>query len=271
MNQTESAGAMGAVDAQFSKTKVLKPFPGFEQTYQGAPGTTPIVFPGTLDPRAGAPGYDPKLMAGIPMPVGARAYFWIPYCPNPEGGFQTYTYRFVYRYRNLRDYRVPGSADIPRPPYHIPSQTPGAPDNTVVPAAPRTVIPASWSSILFIQAEVASANGRSNLRVEEIVVPDSSLINLVRPLLPDGTEGVVQQGILDPATNPIAAPVPLFTEFWTDAGGDELLVYVVRSDPAADWDFTGTDLGFSNIYGTGNGTHAVFPESGVYMVTGTNP
>jgi hypothetical protein len=123
---------------------------------------------------------------------------------------------------------------------------------------------------------VLTENGKLVLRPEEIIVGRGGLINIFQPLLPDGKKGVLQQGVLDPATNPVAAAVPLFLPFWFDAEGDEIIILATREDieaPNVNWDFTNpdADLAFSNIYGNGNGTHKNFPDLGIYVQTGTTP
>jgi hypothetical protein len=275
-DEAEGTGAT-SVDAQFTTVQVLKPFNGFEAVYQGKPASTPIAIPGGRDPRAGQPGYDPNLIEGIPVPLGSRIILWIPQTPNPQQGSQEYAYRVVWRYRNLSDYRNPGRVDIARPPFHIPRQTPGAPDTTVG-TQQRVVIPASYRVVADEQTEAPLTDGRVNLHVEDVAIVGQQLIDVVRPLLPDGSVATIQQGILDPATNPVPAPVPLFLPFQFDAEGDEMLIFAVRAtlsgSPPPPWDFTspnGADFPFSNIYGTGGGTHANFAEVGILMVTGTNP
>lgn len=91
------------------------------------------------------------------------------------------------------------------------------------------------------------------------------------PLAPDGSNGVVQQGILDPGVAPGAAGDPIFTPFAMPAYGDELIVLAYPPSNLGNWDFAGSDLAFSYIYGTGNGLRATPLEStGVYVLSGTN-
>jgi len=267
------------VDAQMTAVKVIKPFDGFEAVYKGQPTSTPIAFPGVRDARAAAnkPGFDPNLLAGIPVPQGARVLIQFPLTPAPgeQGGFTSYTYRIVERFANLNDYRDPPRGQ-PRPAYHFPRSSPGAPDTTGGISKPRTLRPAFFKDIGFEAALMAASNGQLRLRPEEIILDAASLLNLGLPLLSDGGTGVLQQGVLDPETNPIAAPIPLFLPFWFDAEGDEIIILATRtdlSDPSDTWDFATTeaDLPFSNIYGTGNGTHPNFPDLGIYVQTGTTP
>jgi hypothetical protein len=251
------------VDAQLTNVRVLKPFEGFEARYQGRQALTPIAFPGERDPRARAQsaGFDPDLLAGIPVPEGARVILWLPICfsPVPPGNalfpFQFYSYRLIWRYQNLGGFRDP-AVKHKRAPYHFPRQTPGAPDTSSGPALPRSTLPASWHVIAYEQTEPATGAGNLVIRVEQITPT------------------------MDPATlgaDSGAASMPIFMPFWTDAEGDELIILATRTnattDPADVWDFTSPDLdlAFSNIYGTGNGTHPLLRDLGIYMQTGTTP
>lgn len=264
-------GASGmSNDSQFSVVKVLKPFPGFELIYQGKTHTTPIAFPGTLDPQAGQQGYADTLLAGIPVPLGAQLQIWVPACFTPDGGTQvTYRYEFVFRLRSLRDFRNP-AAGAPRPPWHLAVQLPGQPDSGDPTNPVRFVIPGGVAGIQFPADEVAGfAQAVINVRDAQYA-PIASGIQA--PVAPDGTNGVVQQGILDPAIAPGAAGDPIFSLFSLPALGDELIVLAFPPSNVGNWDFAGSDLAFSFIYGTNNGARPVPLEStGIYVLSGTNP
>jgi hypothetical protein len=255
-------------DAQFTNARVLKPYADFETIYQGNLHTIPIAFPGTLDDQAGQPGFAANLLKGIPIPFGSRLCAWIPVALI--GGDTTfYQYSFIWRLRNVRDFRTQAS----RPPYHFPKQRPGAPDSNVVPAAPRVVIPASRDVVIYEQTEPATF-GPGVMRVvnQSYRIGDGG--QAVAPLLASGggVTGIYQQGVLDPATaGALEAGSPIFQELWMDAMGDELMIIVTPQDDTGNWDFAGSDLPFSNIFGTGNGAHEVFPDIGIYIFTGTNP
>ncbi len=275
------------VDAQLTNVRVLKPFDGFEARYQGQQALTPIAFPGERDPRSRSGGFDPDLMAGIPVPEGARVILWFPICfsPVPPGNalapFQFYSYRLIWRYQNLGGFRDP-AVKHKRAPYHFPRQSPGAPDTSGGTALPRLTIPASWHVIAYEQPEPVPGGGAGNLvvRVEQITPRMDSVAQFIQPLLPDGRPGVIQQGVMDPGAlgaDSGAALMPTFMPFWTDAEGDELIILATRTSATTDeadvWDFTNPDLdlAFSNIYGDGNGTHERFRDLGIYMQTGTAP
>ena len=266
-------------DAQLTNVRVLKPFDNFEAVYQGKPALAPIAFPGTKDKRAEerAPGFDPNLLRGIPVPEGARVILWFPVCfisASQLNPFILYNYRLIWRYQNLAGYRNP-AALTKRAPYHFPRQSPGAQDTSLVgpPGVPRVTVPAAWHSVAFQQPEPAVGPAALNLRVESIT-PMLDLTAFFQPLLPNGNPGVIEQGVADPGAVP-GEVMPIFMPFWTDAEGDELIILATRNGVGTSdtWDFQDPtkDLAFSNIYGTGNGAHPSFRDLGIYMQTGTTP
>jgi hypothetical protein len=266
------------VDAQLGIAHVFKPADGFEQIYQGVSTSIPIAIPTKIDPRAGTPGFDPNLMEGIAVPQGARVLLTIPMCfvsdPQDLSPFRFYSYDLIWRFNNLGDFRAPPAGER-RKPYHIAKQSPGAPDTTLgPPGLPRVTIVSAWNVVAYEQPEPMTGEGSSNLRIERITPRIDEITSLLQPLLPNGQSGVVQQGVFDPATS--GAQMPCFVQFWTDAGADELIVLARRTNltsPSSTWDFTdpAADLAFSNVYGTGNGAHAILPGVGIYVQTGTNP
>jgi hypothetical protein len=259
-------------EAQFGIVQVLKPFPGFEDVYQGFPHSRPIVFPGILDPLAGRPGYSPDLEAGFAVPLGATIALAIPVAAAVQGNnvaVQSYEYQFHWRFRTLRDYRDPGIAR--RAPYHLPEQTPGAPDSLAAPGSQeRVALPAMPETEL-----VPLGNGVYEARPKRVVVAGFSA-GPGDALLPTGAQGQQQQGILDPLV-PAAigfAYDPIFALVYLTVGGDELMVSVTRTGAPGSWDFNtlGADLPFSNIYGkggTGPGTHPSYRRAGIQLTTGT--
>lgn len=267
MGRGEGSSKFVAADAQFTNARVLKPFDDFEAIYQGKTGFTPISMPGVRDPNAGTPGYSPNLVAGLSVPLGARILTWI---PQPCNVFTTYRYYFVFRMRSLRDFRNPAKGK-PRGAYHIPLQRSGQPDTSSGTAEPRVQIPAAVKVIAFEQPEPTEfcSSGVIRIRREDL---ESQMNPGGLPFLADGSVGVFQQGILDPASPVVGgiASQPIFLPFWFDAEGDDMIVVVEKSDNAA-WDFGGPDQVFSDIYGTGNGTHPPLPGSGILVFTGTNP
>lgn len=277
MGDNTAGSIMVAADAQFSVARILKPFPGFERVYQGVSYASPIAFPGGADDRAGQEGIAPNLMKGTPVPFGARLLVYIPVALTEIGGqgvaLQQYNYSFIWRLRNVRDFRQD------RRPYHFPRQSPGAPDG--VAGEPRFVIPAAIDTIIYEQAEPSAAGEKAIQRAyQQTYTVGLGFEPGTRPLLPGGVQGIYQQGVLNPAdVTALGAGGALFTPLWMDAAGDELIIIANRTTPSeppppgGNWDFTlaAQDLAFSDVYGTGNGSHEPYPDVGIYLFTGTNP
>lgn len=274
MGAEPSSSIHVAADAQFSVARILKPFPDFEASYQGQPAFRPIAFPGGRDSRAGQEGISPDLMLGIPVPFGARVLVYIPAAftqlPGPTTFVQPYNYSFVWRLRNVRDFRQD------RRPYHFPRQSPGAPDTTAPPGAQaRFVIPASIDAVLYEQGEPAPGVRAVQRAYQQTYTIGLGYELATFPLLPGGASGVYQQGVLNPAdVGIVGAYGAIFTPLWMDAAGDELIILANRANEGLGvWDFVddAADAAFSDIYGTGNGAHPSYPDVGIYLFTGTNP
>jgi hypothetical protein len=267
-----SGSAFAANDAQFGIVKVLKPFPNFEDVYQGKDRSTPIAFPGTLDAQANRPGYAPNLLAGTPVPLGARVVLWIPVC-IAEPVVQDVDYFFIWRLRNIRDFRDPGP-NSQRAPFHFPRQSPGAPDSTI--PAPRFVLPASCQQLVFDPVFPASDLPAVSVSKRNWLRIGNGSAGSVDALTPSGVPGIVQQGVLDPAFGPQAAGDPLFVPYSTYAQGDELIIFAMPqpAPPGAmyNFDLAAADFPFSNVYGkggTGAATHPSYPDVGIYLMVGT--
>jgi hypothetical protein len=272
----EEGGSLPVMaDAQFCKISVLMPFDNFEDVYQGQPGSYMIAFPGGIDPNSAAlqPGYSPKLQLGHPVPIGSRINVGIPICENGARVLSAYRYFFVFRDRNLRDYRDPGTST--RPPYHYPRQGLGAVDHTLAAFPHLFPIDARFNSILYTQTEDTTTGISVGNLYPEAVIPQQLLT--VNALAPDGTPVTIQQGIYDPAQIPDAR-MPMRGEFWLDALGDDMIILAQKVPTGgvfAAWDFAfgSADFAFSNIYGRGGlvAQHDVFRDGGIRVNTGTNP
>lgn len=251
-------------DPQFSKSFITRPFAGFETVYTAlVPATTPVQFTEggqALDPQAGKPGYDPNLVRGLGVPMGARVLLWIPNVFAQAGVVVIpYIWKLTWRLRNVFDFRQS------RIPYHYPKQGEGVPDG----ASPRTVIPAANHVIIVNQAEPGGVGVMTqNVRIEQLRPEPAAVGQDLLPLLPGGGTGVIQQGLLDPATfGPNTPFKPLYVPVEVAAAGDELLIGVLR-DSGGNWDFAGIDLTFANLFGSASGQN--LPDIGLYVHVGTS-
>jgi hypothetical protein len=263
-------------DAQFGNVRVLLPFENFEDDYQDRSGSVMIAFPGGLDPNAGQPGFDDKLILGHPVPRGARVSIGIPVVF--DNIVVDYRYAIVFRDRTLRDYRSPGANRI-RPPFHYAKQALGAVDGTVVGSPGRYPIDARYWTIGYEQAEpqAVAANVFPILNLyPELVIPKQILFP--QCLVSGGNAGTVQQGIYDPTQIGPSKVAVLRCEFQVDCNGDDMIVFAQKipdeEGEFSNWDFDGEDAGFSNFYGRGGyaaATHDVYEDAGIRVTTGTNP
>lgn len=255
---------MTLVDSQISFPTILKPLPTFESVYQGVVATTFMAFPGGLDPESakGTPGYASNLQGGIPVPYGSRLTIWLPYVPT-GGTPPVYEYRFIFRLRNVEDFR------LRRQPYHLPDQQYGVPDTSSGAPVDRFVVVAGSQILAYEQGE---PTGLVNLDTERWS-PMGGLLQGAAPLGAAGQGLILSQGVMDPATQPNYANQPLFNIFRCDAEGDELVILCRRRDVDTDrfWDFGGPDATFADLYGTGGGKHSPIPNLGIYVFTGVNP
>lgn len=269
-------------DAQFGISSILRPFSGFEGIYQGQACTTPLMFTQggeALDPLAGTPGYSPKLVRGLSVPYGARVSIWLPAIvgskPLPSLDVWYYHWVISWRLRNVYDFRQR------RIPFHYPKQGPGQPDTLNPAPTARVVIPAASNPIIYTQTQ-SSPTGQDITSALATDVAASTAINRTLPLLPDGTLGYFQQGVLNPATwGASGAGSVLYIPYEVQAQGDELLIGVSRSatadspvqnpDTEIAWGFAAgeVDARFSDMFGVGSGS--AYEDVGVYVLAGSAP
>lgn len=258
-------------DAQMGMFTVLKPFAGFEGVYHGQPGTTPIAFPGTLDPDAGKTGFEANLLRGLPVPLGGRLQIWIPMAVHALGDpTPDYAYQFVWRVRNQRD--VVRAINEGRQPtaYHLPSQELGRREDEVPPTGePLYFIPGASDVQVFEQAE--PADGPSFLNVMQQRYVPKVTDPWEQPLTPSGDPGVWQQGTYQASSANIPSG-PTWVPLWVDACGDELMILAYKTgDDPGNWDFNaeGADAAFGDTFGTGAGTMPNNPNIGILVSSGT--
>lgn len=264
-----TSGAVMA-DAQFGAARVVKPFPGFESRYQGLPGTTPIALPGVLDSLAGKPGYDPNLMAGVPVPMGSKLMLWF---PSVIGGGSAgpgqsitwpYRYEIRWRLRNLSDFQSNRAA------YHFPKQSLGENSQFVIPAAKNVILFEGGRN-----ADNLQSNFVSNRTVASVESYEFTTFSGPPPVMPNGQLGALEQGLGGtgsggPTDNQNAA----YNVIDIDARGDEMIIFVTKPPDQGPWDFTQgpgliNDQLFSRFYGGGTGK--ILPDLGIYAFSGSNP
>lgn len=265
-------------DPQFGLTAILRPYVGFDSqlgpgtpgSYQGINGSIPIMFTEggvALDAFAGKPGYSKELVKGLGVPFGARISVWLPIVGIFSEVARAYAWFFIWRQRNVLDYRVQ------RIPFHYPKQGLGVPDTTPTDQPPeRIIIPAAAHSIIVNDlAPPAGFPASSGLR-PELFIPGLLAEPSSAPQVPSGNSGVIQQGLLDPNVFANAA-VPMFQTVEVQALGDELLIACTKPD-AANWDFStlAQDAVFSLLFGANaaaiGGFTTPFVDIGVYVNAG---
>lgn len=259
-------------DAQFSNVRVFRPFAGFEEVYAGQSADTPIAIPGNLDSDAGKVGFDSNLIAGIPVPFGAKMVIWMPTIFNfsVEDGFtvRPYRYTIIWRLRNLRDFRTK------RVPYHFPRQTFGENQQFIIPSGVNTIItnaePRSVDVTNGLFATYRSSDsevGIENMSVRSVIPKP--------PLTPAGEDAAFQQGLAQ--GNVGSNTTVTFNPWQLDVMGDEMMLLVNKPEgDTAVWNFDDVgsatnDAGFSAFYGTASGTRAPIANMGIYLFTGSNP
>lgn len=247
--------------AEVGVRRLLRPPAHFLTTYQGVSAGSPIYFfegGRFLDSQAGKPGYDPTLAAACSTPMGAHLELWFPnvFWIDDTEALHGYQWILIPRLRTLFDYRQTKS-----PNWHIPTQRPGALDTTA-PAGQqaRIPIPAGYETVSYLQAEPATETAFALERVHSLQA-SMGTVTVPGPLLPDGTEQAVEQGILDPAVIADANRAQFMIRNLSFARADEVLIAVRRDTTLeANWDFDTTDLRFAQFFG--------FPDTGVYLFHG---
>jgi len=262
----DASETMG-IDAQMGIVRILRAYPTFAALYQGeAVATNAIALSEggiALDEQAGTVGYDPRLVAGLSVPLGAKCLLWLPNMWGRLGVDRLpYIYTLYWRMRNSYDYNQEYQK-----PYHFPKQVDGVAE-TLVEAGPRVVIPAACPSVTYVQDEPAVALVATQHMFHENFqqIGTAGAFNVINP---DGNRGAIQQGIA--ASSPLFGHLrPAFTAYETIAAGDELVIVVNRGDTdegaAANWDFEGADGAFNTFYGDPDN-----PDLGVYVIVGTGP
>jgi hypothetical protein len=253
-------------------THTLRPWEGFEATYQGQATTTPIYLcesnkPIDAEARKGLPGIDPNLVSGIPVRLGTRTAIWLPMLLTTPGfGVGApYIWQIEWRLRNCYDHRNTPEA---RMPFHFPKQGQGTPETLGPHPGARVIIPASFETQVYVQTEPVLMSERSYVHLRPVQIQIGNRV-LSRPLNPGGEHGVVEQGVY-PSSPGGSHTRPHYGLYETQSSGDEVILSLWR-DPAlgANWDFAGLDEELSKYFGIGSG--AQIRDLGVYVMYGVTP
>lgn len=246
--------------AEVGVRRLLRPPAHFLTTYQGLSASQPIYFfegGKFLDSLAGKSGYDPTLAAACSTPMGAHLELWFPnvFWIDDAEVLHGYEWIITSRLRTRTDYQ-----QTKVPAWHTPA-TVGAPDTTApVGQQARVPIAAGYETVSYLQAEPATETAFALERVHSFLA-SMAMVTIPGPLMPDGTEQAVQQGIFDPAIISDATRAQFMIRNTSFARADEVLICARRisvDDP--NWDFDTLDQRFAQAFG--------FPQAGVYLFHG---
>ena len=264
-------------DAQFGNAKILRPVNDFSTLYQGQSVNFPILMSEggeALDSNAGSPGYSNYLAKGLAVPYGARLSIWLPRIVVylAQGFYEYYQYTFIWRMRNLYDFRQN------RVPFHIPQQQVGQASTAAGDAGPRVVLASAVQSIAYAGPVGGITEPIQTVYPEVFYQNGQRAAPPFRPIYAGGKRLRYTQGVLDPGAAPIGIDPSMFmwTQVEVQAQGDELLVVVTRPSVTnyTTWDFTpavapppvppGSDYAFYQFF-----TSSEF--TGVYVLPGSAP
>jgi hypothetical protein len=271
---SDDAEQVVMADAQFTVTRLLRPIENFTEVYQGQDARRPIMWTEQSRDRdklseKGEAGYDSHLLAALSVPFGSRVVIkfpsavWIDDQPTSEGVLRPYVWDLTWRVRSVRDARLLRSQ------YHMPKQGSGSPDTSVFPPEPRIYLPASMQTVTYNQPEPANPLARviQNIHPESYRIGRAGDQLQFRPFLKDGSEGIYEQGVIDPAVSPLLVGLPSYMDVEVQALGDELMIGMRRETELPLWDFTNvasTDGLLAKITNDAK-------DSGILVMTGTAP
>jgi hypothetical protein len=257
--------------AQFGTAKLLRPFKGWETTYQGLDSRHQILWSPTdkdlnglpFDPLIGHVEYADLLCNAMAVPLGARVFIWLPRLTYLSGGNRIgYQWVIGWRLRSLRCFILKKAGA-----YHLPFQSQRGVYHT---GTPGTVpLPYAADGVIYEQTEVAGTGlQQQNFKQpESYSLPAFNTDGVRNPLQPDGTAMTIQQGILNPIGSS-GAQTGAFMCVEKQAKGDELIVACLRADTALgvyNFGAGGVDEDMdTKVNDTDN------PFLGVYVIVGTN-
>jgi len=261
-------------DAQFGIAKILRPYLGFDAldgspgSYQGKSALTPVMLTEggvALDEQAGHLGYSPVLLRGLSVPYGSRVTIWVPLVTPVSETLATagYIWSVVWRLRNTFDFRQR------RIPYHYPRQAAGVP----YAGSPRVVIPAASQSVIYNQSEPSTIVQPAIQHSYAEAIQFQYSINLIAPLTPSGAFGAMEQGIVNIPFGPGGEGITTtYQVAELQALGDEMLIGLYRLESyGANWNFTPGQVDAQLSALLGNGSGKIYPDLGVYVLTGSAP
>ncbi len=276
-------------DPQFGVARLLRPFSTFETVYEGKSCKRPIQFTeegAPADEFAGEPGYDPNLLRGIKVPMGANiklllpALFPIPLWNSGPTVVGFYRYLITWRWKNIEEYLRTKEG-----PYHIGNSINGVSDG----GRPRVYKPAAFSASAYAEAE-PGAPTFTNLDTAYPVAVVNETIRTIKiggsaqneaelpstatfpyvPLMPSGFDGAYQQGVIGLSGSlSISKYNPSYIMYSTCAEGDEMLIGLYRDVVSTDiqtndtWHFDTVDVLITSFIDSTS-------QNGIYLFTGTS-
>jgi hypothetical protein len=290
-------------DPKAGVARILKPNLDFEALFEGtlaasvtdeltekipffewADGKPPLSV---RDPLAGKPGFDPNLMAYVPVPKGATIQLQIPYItPASEGGGMPTYYRYWVAFRDMSLAYSNALVSLGQGAQsHIPYQALGRPDSSSGTPLERYIINAGLHSVGVHQPEPAPWFVQGGVLLaptkfaNELALHPEPLVprpTAVQPnLIAAGVRGLHQQGVSDPGVN-LNSNAAGGTWFELVAQGDQMLICVDRMitggegatpSTSANWSFAAAaaDREFADVYGRYDAALMPTPFVGIYL------
>ncbi len=282
-------------DSQYGIGRLLRPFSTYDSVYQGQSCKRPIQFTeggvALADSASDVTrdsASDPSLIRGVDVPMGSKILLLLPaLVPVPAWqqnalsvGF--YRYFLIWRFKSVNEYRESHLLDG----YHIDRRAIGAPDAFTK----RFLKIAAFSSSSYASAEplpptLSSLEGGYPLATVDDTIQTIKMLATTQdeedsddvvvnqwpymPLIPDGSDGHYQQGVLS-NTRGMNKYAPSWIVHETCAKGDELLIGIFRDAPSSNgsvpenlWNFSaGADTDLFDFLNDSK-------ENGIYLFTGT--
>lgn len=260
--------------AQFGLAKLLRPFKGWETTYQGKSGLSQIYFFPvdkdnwgiSRDPLAPLDGYHDNLGNAHAVPMGSLTYIWLPRLtysapPNRVG----YTWLIGWRMRTLRCFQLKKAGA-----YHLPFNAQRGSRGEGFPVQVPLLYAAD--GVVYEQTESSTQLQRQHYKQPEglnlgTIGTGDAAIGAIAGYHQDGQDVIITQGMEMPIGsrgNVQGAFIPIERR----AEGDELVVSCFREDAgAAPYNFNAGGVDFDMADKINSTTS---PFIGVYAWSGSN-